>query len=408
MNTSPAVATDILIFGGGIAGLWTLHRLRRAGFAACLLESSSLGSTQSIGSQGIIHGGIKYALLGEVGSASQAIAAMPERWATAMQGQGEVDLREASILSPCTFIWTAAGLVSRLAGVAASKVLRTPVVSIDRDHWPAAFHGAPKGTTVYRVGEPVLDSSSVLRVLVEGSKGAVRRYDVSRPILAQPRDGRALVTVHGPRGPVTISARHVLLTAGASNPAIAAALAPLSPPRVGMQIRPLHMVMARGPLPPLFGHALGMSSTPRLTITSARLHDDWVWYIGGQIAEAGVDRAAPEQIAAARAELAACLPWIQQDRLRWACVKWERAEGLTESGARPDDSVLATSPLVSIGWPSKLALAPQLSDRVLAHVGRLGIGPRGSSGQGVQIADLPEAHVAPRPWQGDHVPWTPA
>ena len=58
MNTSPAVATDILIFGGGIAGLWTLHRLRRAGFAACLLESSSLGSTQSIGSQGIIHGGL--------------------------------------------------------------------------------------------------------------------------------------------------------------------------------------------------------------------------------------------------------------------------------------------------------------------------------------------------------------
>ena len=57
-----ALSTDILIVGGGIAGLWLNARLRRAGYATVLVESASLGGGQSVKSQGIIHGGAKYAL----------------------------------------------------------------------------------------------------------------------------------------------------------------------------------------------------------------------------------------------------------------------------------------------------------------------------------------------------------
>ncbi len=52
-----ALSTDILIVGGGIAGLWLNARLRRAGYATVLVESASLGGGQSVKSQGIIHGG---------------------------------------------------------------------------------------------------------------------------------------------------------------------------------------------------------------------------------------------------------------------------------------------------------------------------------------------------------------
>ncbi|HEY6200467.1 MAG TPA: FAD-dependent oxidoreductase, partial [Candidatus Binatia bacterium] len=52
---------DVLIFGGGAAGLWCLERFRSAGYHALLLESAALGCGQTIAAQGIIHGGGKYA-----------------------------------------------------------------------------------------------------------------------------------------------------------------------------------------------------------------------------------------------------------------------------------------------------------------------------------------------------------
>ncbi|WP_323150307.1 FAD-dependent oxidoreductase, partial [Pseudomonas oryzihabitans] len=57
-------STDILIVGGGVAGLWLNARLRRAGYATVLVETGALGGGQSGKSQGIIHGGTKYALTG--------------------------------------------------------------------------------------------------------------------------------------------------------------------------------------------------------------------------------------------------------------------------------------------------------------------------------------------------------
>jgi hypothetical protein len=61
-----------------------------------------------------------------------------------------------------------------------------------------------------------------------------------------------------------------------------------------MQRRPLHMVMAKGPsLKPLYAHCLGGGTKPRITVTTHPAADgQWVWYLGGDIAEAdGVARA---------------------------------------------------------------------------------------------------------------------
>ena len=49
---------DVVIFGGGAAGLWLLDVLREAGFGVLLLEADRLGTGQTIASQGIIHGGL--------------------------------------------------------------------------------------------------------------------------------------------------------------------------------------------------------------------------------------------------------------------------------------------------------------------------------------------------------------
>ena len=76
---SQSLSTDVLIVGGGIAGLWLNARLRQQGFATVLVERGSLGGGQSLKSQGIIHGGAKYALHGALTGASEAIADMPRR-----------------------------------------------------------------------------------------------------------------------------------------------------------------------------------------------------------------------------------------------------------------------------------------------------------------------------------------
>ena len=83
-------STDIVIFGGGIAGLWLLNRLRDEGYQAILLETNGLGSGQTLASQGIIHGGLKYALGGNLTGAANVIASMPAHWRRCLDGTGDV------------------------------------------------------------------------------------------------------------------------------------------------------------------------------------------------------------------------------------------------------------------------------------------------------------------------------
>jgi glycerol-3-phosphate dehydrogenase len=47
MPVDQAVSVDVLIVGGGIAGLWTLAKLRHAGYRAVLIESEALGHGQT-------------------------------------------------------------------------------------------------------------------------------------------------------------------------------------------------------------------------------------------------------------------------------------------------------------------------------------------------------------------------
>ena len=76
-------STNIVILGGGIAGLWLLNRMKAEGYEPILFETESLGGRQTLASQGIIHGGLKYALKGTLGKETQNIASMPNRWKNA-------------------------------------------------------------------------------------------------------------------------------------------------------------------------------------------------------------------------------------------------------------------------------------------------------------------------------------
>ena len=99
MTDQQTVAVDVVIFGGGVAGLWLLARLRQANYNAILVEPEALGTGQTRYAQGIVHGGTKYALTGKLTASSEAVSQMPGIWCDCLQGHGEVDLREVKILS---------------------------------------------------------------------------------------------------------------------------------------------------------------------------------------------------------------------------------------------------------------------------------------------------------------------
>lgn len=401
MNATPGML-DAVILGGGVAGLWTLRRLLAEGRSAALLTTTDLGAGQTVASQGIIHGGIKYALGGAATAASRAIAAMPDRWRACLAGRPgpmDPDLSAASVLADEQHLWTTPGLVSRVAAAAASRAIRTPVERLGAEEMRGAFERAPAGVAVYRVAEPVLDAASLVRALAGPAMdriGKVRSVEAIEPM------GAGAVRVDVRRGDgarAELQSRAVVLCAGGGN----GPLVELAGGRASdlMQQRPLHMVLARGAeLPPLFGHCLGASTTPRLTVTSwADAAGRVVWYLGGGLAERGVGLEAAGQRAAARAELNACVPWAVRGAVELATLRIDRAEGLRADGSRPDEPVV--TPLmggrVLAAWPTKLALAPLLAERVSAAL------PAGSAG--AEAFDLERPGVAPLPFDAPGLEW---
>jgi len=91
------ITVDVVIVGGGIAGLWTFNQLQKQGYHVALLENKSLGSDQTVCSQGIIHGGLKYALQGMLTPDANAIKQMPTLWQSCLTGTGILNLKNVEI-----------------------------------------------------------------------------------------------------------------------------------------------------------------------------------------------------------------------------------------------------------------------------------------------------------------------
>ena len=125
-------------------------RLIDRGWSVALLEADAVGAGQTIASQGIIHGGVKYALTGKAGRASATIAPMPGVWRACLNNEPgcDADLRAVRTLSEHQWIWTSGGVGAQLAGIAASRVIRANVERAAPDDRPPALRDAPRGVDV--------------------------------------------------------------------------------------------------------------------------------------------------------------------------------------------------------------------------------------------------------------------
>lgn len=349
---------DVAILGGGIAGLWLLARLKAAGYSALLIESKALGAGQTLASQGIIHGGLKYAIDLKLKKDSAALADMPARWRAALNGTGEIDLRGAKLAAEHHLFWARRTLASRVAGFFGSKLVRGRVEALDPADWPEALRDPDTVGAVYALDECVLDTTSLVTALAQLHAGCIKAGNAQ----VEDRGDHVVLDVAGH----SISVSHLVSTAGAGNEAL---LPQLGLPAKAAQRRPLHQVLIGNAPAPLWAHCFDTSDKPRVTITTHQQTDGTlVWNVGGLIAENGVQQSEAELIATARAEFATLLPKLDFSRSRFAGYRVDRAEGATDSGHKPDGPVLQRKGRITLAWPTKLALAPQLADMLLADL----------------------------------------
>lgn len=364
------VKTDIVIIGGGVAGLWLLNRLREQGYSVILLESESLGGGQTTKAQGIIHGGMKYALQGVITPATKAIADMPAHWKQCLSGRGEIDLTHVPILSTQQFLWSTGSLASKFAGFMAGFALNSTMQTLAKEAYPSIFQHADFQGQVYSLDEIVIDTHALVRELMKPHQDVIFKIDPMNEHQIEVDDQNRLTSLKilaNPLPALTVQAQCYIFTAGKGNELL---INQLKNKPIAMQKRPLHMVVAKHDIPhPVFAHCLGLGSTPRITITSHRAHDGgFVWYIGGQVAEEGINRSSDEQIQCVATELKTLFPWLNLDNVQYASFFIDRAEGKQTNGARPDSCIMQAIENHVIAWPTKLALAPLLANQICDHI----------------------------------------
>lgn len=396
------IELDIAIIGGGVAGLWLLNRLRQAHYNTALFEIKALGSDQTVASQGMIHGGIKYTLSGTLSGASEAIADMPAHWRACLEGKGDVDLRGANILSDHFYMWSSASVTSKLTTFLASKATRGRVEKVSKKNRPAIFQNDYFKGQLYKLVDMVLDVPSVLNTLATQAEGHCYLLPEQHH-WRRNAYGQCELEITTPEGSITVKAKRFIFSAGKGNGAL---LEQLNIKKPAMQLRPLQQVMVKHDHPhPFYGHCLGTDKTPRLTISSHPTQDGkWIWYLGGSLAENGVKQSEAEVIATAKEELHKLMPWIDFSTAQWSGLRVERAEPRQKNFVRPDKAFVANAEGVEnivLAWPTKLTLTPNLANETLTLLQAQNIKPSNIDSpidNTAAFAALSPAPISPTPW----------
>lgn len=360
------LSVDLIIIGGGIAGLWLLNRACNAGYNAILFEQHALGNEQTIASQGMIHGGIKYALSGALSGSSEAIADMPDHWRRCLKGEGDVDLRAAKVLSEHFFLWSSQSIGSRMTSFFASKLTRGRVDKVKADRRPAVFDSPQFKGSLYKLVDVVLDVPTVLQALYDNYSDRIFEIDWSTAQFIKGDASVQGIQIDG----LTITADQFVFSAGKGNQDLMAMIGADQP---AMQIRPLQQVIFTHDYhQPIYAHCLGMNPTPRLTISSHKSSNPQgkaVWYLGGDLATDGINDSPEKLIAKAKIEIGDLFPWIYFGETSWATLPVDRAEPKQKGLVKPDKAFAAKASgykNVTVAWPTKLTLAPNMADEVLA------------------------------------------
>lgn len=322
--TRRSLLVDAAIVGGGISGLWLGNLLVGRGLSVVICEPRGVGGVQTLASQGIVHGGTKYAGHRSAPLAG-ALKGMPDRWRACLGGTGEIDLRGVGLLAE----------------------------RIDIRH----------GDDTAEVDDLVVDVPSLVRRLARPLANRIVATTVLPDSLVSDPSGVERIELDA----CTIQARVYVLAAGAGNRALAHEVGFSD---AAMQHRPLRQTVVRlRRSVPVYAHWMSSPSDaqPTLTVTS---HGSQL-RIGGTVADAGANRGEAAQIALVKDLLRQALPNIDVDGARFDTFVAVRAEPASDAIRNLPDAYVARRGNCLLCLPVKLSLAPRLGDLVLAELGNL-------------------------------------
>lgn len=299
-----------------------------------VLITDSIGGKQTICSQGIIHGGLKYALSGVLSNDSEDIKDMPAVWKAHLQDAFFSNVR---VLSEEMLMVPVRGVTSKLVTFLGSSLTKSRTRSTRSAIFPTR--------TVYALNEQVIDVASLVDALGQTPNIVKGRVSTVNPEgKVQLDDGRE------------ISGQRIIVTAGEGNAVLAQNFQD-----VKTQLRPLRMLHLQGDLPDVYAHLIGDSSKPKATITSKESG----WYIGGEIAEKGVQMPAEEFLPWAISQIKSFGLLEGQTKFKADFFDINRAECQFQDGAKPPGPSFRDKGCVTYCWPTKLAYAPLVAEKLL-------------------------------------------
>ncbi len=354
---------DVLIFGGGIAGLWALNTLSSEGYDVTLVENDSLGKGQTIVTQGIIHGGDKYLLPNNFSLASYlGIKDMPKRWRTHFRGEKAPDLSDVKISSRECLYWFPnldyKNRVMKMLMLFGRQFTNTWIKEYQKIDFPCTLE---KAKIVLGVQEDVVHVPSLLEELAKKQKIIYAKEDPELIIKYHERFGEVVF------GDYLFKPKAIIMAAGEGNEALAK--------KVGieqkiMQRRPLRHLFLRGNLPELYCH-IADGQTTMMTITSHdRIGRELVWNVGGDYSKLWLKESSETFIEKAKAKLVSYFPSLDLESCSAGFFDIDRAEGIN-NGQRPGDPIVYEHKNVLVVWSTKLTLAPKLSDIIQERIKKI-------------------------------------
>jgi glycine/D-amino acid oxidase-like deaminating enzyme len=261
--------------------------------------------------------------------------------------------------------------------------------ALDENSSPDFFNTPGFKGNLYQLNEPVLDIHSLLKNLTKKWQHRIICTSSAHEFIKE-KNGLIKGVSYDT---FNIHAKKIILSGGEGNEKLLLKLGVDSPK---MQRRPLQMVLMKSKnLPNLYAHCIGASTKPIATITTHTHSDgDSIWYIGGNIAEEGVNKTADSLIVQTQRTLKTLLPWLDISNAQWTTHRVNRAEPTHKNLLRPDTAFLADVNNIAITWPTKLALTPNLTDQVLRTLEEQYIGPANSqyAQQDTELANVNQQH----------------
>lgn len=343
---------DAVVVGAGISGLWLANLLLQRGLSVAVCDRSPVGGSQTMASQGIVHGGLKYALGGRPNRASEALAPMPTRWRACLAGSGEMDLRGVPMLAETMHLFSPE-IRAKARTLFASRLFTGATRRLDAAR-VAPFH---RGLLV-ALDEFVIDVPALVRRLAGAVRERMIPAAVTPAALIPGADGIDRIET----GNYAIRADVFLFAAGTGNEALARCAGFAD---IAMRRRPLRQTIVRLHRPvQVFAHCLTATfgTKPDLTVTS---HGQAL-YVGGKMAEDSIARRPDEQADIVRDLLARTFPALDLSDATFDTCLAVRAEpaqgGLRDAG----DAFAVRRGNCVLCWPVKLSLVPRLGDLALA------------------------------------------